>query len=55
MKGGVLPWLVCWAIRSGTRDLCPALAVLVDPIQNMFFYLNRHCFTSFVPIVKEAG
>jgi hypothetical protein len=48
----VIPWLVCWPLRFGTRDLCPALAVLVDPVQNMFF-LSGHYFTSFVPIAKE--
>jgi|688.fasta_scaffold452096_1 hypothetical protein len=22
---GVLPWVVCWALRAGTGDFCPAL------------------------------
>ncbi len=26
---GVLPWLVRWACRAGTRDFCSALAALV--------------------------
>jgi len=26
---GVLPWLVLWVCRAGTRDFCSALAVLV--------------------------
>ncbi len=34
---GVLPWLVCWARRAGTRDFYPALAALVSPIQNILF------------------
>jgi hypothetical protein len=33
---GVLSWLVRWALRAGTRDFCPALVVLVGPIQNIF-------------------
>jgi hypothetical protein len=36
MKGG-LPWLVRLALRAGTKDFCPALAVLVGPVQNIFF------------------
>ncbi len=32
----VLPWLVRWARRAGARDLCPALAALVSPVQNVF-------------------
>jgi hypothetical protein len=49
---GVLPWLVRWACRAGTRDFCPALAALVSPIQNIFTVL---CFNSFVPIAQQAG
>jgi hypothetical protein len=33
---GVLPWLVRWACRAGTRDFCSALAAEVDPVQNIF-------------------
>ncbi len=33
---GVLPWLVRWACRAGTRDFCPALAALVSTVQNIF-------------------
>jgi hypothetical protein len=29
-------WLVPWSCRAGTRDFCPALAALVDPIWNIF-------------------
>jgi hypothetical protein len=32
----VLPWLVRWARHACTRDFCPALTALVDPIQNNF-------------------
>ncbi len=39
MKGGP-SWLVRWALRAGTRDICPALAALVGPVQNIFF---PHC------------
>jgi hypothetical protein len=28
---GVLPWLVRWTRRAGTRDIFPALAALVSP------------------------
>ncbi len=30
-------WLVRWACRAITRDLCSALASLVSQIQNIFF------------------
>ncbi len=33
----VLPWLVTWDCRAGTRDFCSALAALVGPV---------HCFIS---------
>ncbi len=33
---GVLPWLVCGARHSGTRDFYPALAALVTSVQNIF-------------------
>jgi hypothetical protein len=32
----VLPWLVCWARRAGTRDFYHALAALVNTLQNIF-------------------
>jgi hypothetical protein len=34
---GVLPKLVCWVCRAGTRDFCPALTDLVSPVQNIFY------------------
>jgi hypothetical protein len=33
----VLPWLVRWACRAGTRHFGPALAALVGSVQNIFF------------------
>jgi hypothetical protein len=33
---GLLPWLVRWACRAGTRDFCSALAALVGSVQNIF-------------------
>ncbi len=50
----VLPWVVHWACRAVTRDFCSALAVLVGPVQNIFF-LTVHYFNSFVPIAQQAG
>jgi hypothetical protein len=50
----VLPCLVRWAYRAGTRDLYPALAALVGPFQYIFF-LALHSFSSFVPIAQKAG
>jgi hypothetical protein len=40
---GVLPWLVRCA---GARDFCPALAALVNPVQNIFVITLLY-FTSF--------
>ncbi len=51
---GFLPWLARWACVAGTRDLCPALAVLVGPVPNIFF-ITIHYFNSFVSIVQQAG
>ncbi len=54
---GVLPWLVHWACRGGTRDFltfCPALAALVSPVQNNFFLIVRY-FNSYVPIAQQVG
>jgi hypothetical protein len=50
---GVLPWLIQWACRAGTRDFCLALAVLVGPVQNILF-LTMHYFKSFVAIALQA-
>jgi hypothetical protein len=51
---GVLPWLVRWARRAGTRDFYIALAALVSPVQNMFF-LTVHQFNVCVPIAQQPG
>jgi hypothetical protein len=50
---GVLPWLVRWACRAGTRDFCSALAALIGLVQHIFF-LNVHFFNFFVPIAQQA-
>ncbi len=34
---GILPRLVRWACRTGTRNLYPALAALASPVQIIFF------------------
>ncbi len=46
----VLPWLVRWARCVGTRDLYPAIAALVRPVQSIFFSLTAHYLTFCVPI-----
>ncbi len=47
---GVLPWLVRWALRAGTR----ALPALVGQVQKIFFLTVRY-LKSFVPIAQQAG
>ncbi len=47
IKEGVLPWLVLWACRAGTREFCPPLAALAGS--------TEHYVNSFVPIVQQAG
>jgi hypothetical protein len=32
----VLPWLVPWARRAGTRDCCHSLAAPFGPVQDIF-------------------
>ncbi len=39
----VIPWLVRWTCRAGTRDFCPALAARVGPVQK-YFFLAVHYF-----------
>jgi|688.fasta_scaffold329747_1 hypothetical protein len=51
---GLLPWLVRWACRAGTRDFCPSKTALVGPVQNIFF-LAVHYFNPFGPIGQQAG
>jgi hypothetical protein len=50
----VLPWLVCSALHAGTRDYCPALAALVDPVQNTFL-LTKHYFNSLSSSPSKLG
>jgi hypothetical protein len=45
----VLPWLAPWARRAGTRDFCPSLAALVDPV------LAVHYFTYLSPMLSKLG
>ncbi len=45
--------VVCWARCAGTRDFCPGLAALVDPVQNILF-LAAHYFTSFILIAQQT-
>jgi hypothetical protein len=47
MRG--IPWVGSLG-QGGARDFCPALAVVVSPVQNIFF-LNGHFFSGFVSIV----
>ena len=48
----VLPWLIRWACRAGTRDFCSALAAQVGPVQNIIF-LAIYYFDPFVPIAQQ--
>jgi hypothetical protein len=50
----VLPWFVRWARGAGTRDFSPALAALVNLVQNIIF-LPAHFFTLLVPIAQQPG
>ncbi len=48
------PRLVRWARCAGSRYFSSALAVLVGPVQNIFF-LCVHYFNSFDHIALQAG
>jgi hypothetical protein len=53
---GVLPGLVRWACRTGTRDFYPSLAALDSPVQNIFFRTGiAHFFTSWFPFAQLPG
>jgi hypothetical protein len=41
-------------VRAGTKDLYPALAALVSPVQNIFF-LTAYYFNLFIPIAQQPG
>jgi hypothetical protein len=51
---GVLPWLVHWACRAGSRDFYPALAALVSLVKNIFF-LTVHFVNLCVLIARQPG
>ncbi len=51
---GVLPWLVRWACRAGTRDFCPALAASRRPSTKYFLPFPAHYFSSFVFIAQQT-
>jgi hypothetical protein len=51
---GVLPWLVRWARRAETKDLYPAFAILVSPVQNIFSLTVRN-FSLYFPIAQQPG
>ncbi len=46
----VLPCLVRWARRAGTRDFCSYLADLVGPVQ---IFLTAHYFTLISSITQQ--
>jgi hypothetical protein len=48
-----LPWLVCWALRADRRYFCPAMAALVGPVEDIFFFVV-HYFNSFFSIAQQA-
>ncbi len=50
----VFSLLVRWARRAGTGDFCPTLAAQSRP-STKYLQLTVHYFTSFVPIVQQAG
>jgi hypothetical protein len=52
---GVIPWLVRWACRAGTRDFYPALAALVRPVQNIFFLTVHFSTICFDHIDQQPG
>ncbi len=52
---GVLPWLVHWARRAGTKDFYPALAAPVSPVQNTFFLTIHYKVNLCVPTAQQPG
>jgi len=50
---GLFGWLVRWACRAGTRDVCRPLLALVGPAQYILFPAV-HYFNSFVPIAQQV-
>jgi len=51
----VLPRLVLWACRAGTRDFCSALAALVGPVQNIFSLAVYYFNIPLSLIAQQAG
>jgi hypothetical protein len=49
---GVLPWLVHWACRAGTRDFC---SVFSSRPRTKYFFLAVRYFHYFFPIAQQAG
>ncbi len=48
-----MKWVLPWLGRcAGTKDFCPALVAVVDPVQNMFFP-TVHYISSFVHIAAS--
>ncbi len=37
---GVLPLVGCFALLAGTSEFCPVLAVVVGPVQIIFFFIE---------------
>ncbi len=50
---GILPWLVHWSCRVGTRNFCPVLTVLVST--KYFFRVIVFYFNSFVLTAQQSG
>jgi hypothetical protein len=51
---GILPWLVRWALCARERDLCPALAALVGPVQ-IFISSPYSISIHLSPVPTELG
>ncbi len=45
---------VHWACRASTREFCPDLAALINPVQKISFH-TAHFFTLFVLIAQQPG
>jgi hypothetical protein len=51
----VLPWLLCWACRAGTRNFFPALAALVSPVQSIFYLAVHNISIHLPPSTSKLG
>jgi hypothetical protein len=54
IKVVVLPWLVCWARRAGTRDFLSCLGCSGQP-STTYFFLTVHYFNFCVPVSQQPG